>query len=67
MFRQAGFDLRQRLFCPGGKEKGRPRAALFSLRLLHQLEARSKRSRFMTFVQAATKSFANFSFASAQP
>ena len=28
---------------------------------------RSKRSRFITLVQASTKSFANFSFASAQP
>jgi hypothetical protein len=43
-------------------ERGRAAAAL--MRLPRRDQARSKRSAFITLVQAATKSFANFSFAS---
>ena len=45
-------------------EKGRPFGRPFLSLLSASPQARSKRSRFMTLVQAATKSFTNFSFES---
>ena len=43
---------------------GAPADLLFAMVLL-LVQARSKRSRFITLAQAATKSLTNFSFASA--
>jgi enoyl-CoA hydratase len=75
-----GLAAAQQLFLTGRPVSGRrlmemglvhhrvPRTGLadFTAKLAREVEARSKRSRFITLSQAATKSSTNFSFASSQ-
>ena len=69
--RRAGATHRQRLLLSARNGKPRPRAGetgvtiSFVWKAFRRDQARSKRSRFITLVHAATKSFTNFSFESA--
>ncbi|CDX23962.1 hypothetical protein MPLB_40014 [Mesorhizobium sp. ORS 3324] len=66
--RRQGGRLRKRLRSIGLNEKGAGNARAFLLgRMVPYFEPSSKRSRFITFVHALTKSLTNFALASAEP